>query len=225
LRETIAKLKKDGREFMVIPHCGGRLCNFDFYDSSVMPVFEIHSTHRNYEHVWRDAVERGLKFGLCGGSDDHRGAIGDCSLSARDLFYSGHCGLIGVCAEALTRGAVWDAIRRRHVYATNGPHIALAFTLNSAHIMGDEVSVREGEPLSFKCRVVTHGYFERVEFYRNNTLVKIACEQGNFMRNQITDFEAEFEDAAPKGETFYYAKAVQIDGGLAWSSPIFVKAG
>ena len=53
--------------------------------------------------------------------------------------------------------------------------------------------------------------------------MKIAREQGNFMRNQITDFEAVFEDAAPKGETFYYAKAVQIDGGLAWSSPIFVK--
>jgi hypothetical protein len=188
-----------------------------------MPAFEIHSTHRNFEHVWRDAVNRGLKFGLCGGSDDHRGAIGDCSLSARDVFYSGHCGLICVCAKEMTRGAIWEAIRQRHVYATNGPHIALGFTLNGRHIMGDEVALKEGAPLAFKCRVVTHGYFERVEFYRGNTLLKTGCAQGNFHVNQITDFEDTLADTVQKGAHCYYVKAVQIDGGLAWSSPIFVK--
>ena len=224
LRETIAKLKKDGHDFMVIPHCGGRLANFDFFDPEVMHAFEIHSCHRNFEVVWREVVRRGVKIGLCGGSDDHRGAMGDCSLSARDLYYSTHCGLICVCAEELTRAAIWEAIRKRHIYATNGPHIALDFTLNSLHRMGEEVSLPTGAALEFTCRTVTHGFFDRLEFYRNNTLEKIACygfERGS-LENQITDFEDVFADTVQPGLNFYYVKALQTDGGTAWSSPIFV---
>jgi len=217
LTETISRLKQASGEFMVIPHCGGRIANFDYYDPSVMHVFEIHSTHKNYENVWRNAVERGLQLGLIGGSDDHRGMIGDCALTARDWFFSGHCGLICVYAKSLTREALWDAIQKRHTYATNGPHIALSFTLGQA-IMGDEVKLNTGSLLQFSFKVVCDRYFDKAELYRNNEIIQTFSE----LENQIQEYEGSYEAAVEEGHSLYYLKILQIDGGTAWSSPIFV---
>ena len=61
LRQLVADLK--GRRVMVVPHCGGRCCNLDYYDASVMPLLEIHSCHRTYEHVARESIRRGIRFG------------------------------------------------------------------------------------------------------------------------------------------------------------------
>ena len=219
LAETIRKTGEITDEFIVIPHCGGRQANFGFYDPKVMPVFEIHSTHRNYEQVWRTVVDKRLKLGLVGGSDDHRGAIGDCTTAAREVFFSSHCGLICVYAGQLTRDSIWNAILKRHTYATNGPHILLGFSLGE-NIMGDEVTLAPGAPLSFSFKVATHGFFDRLEVYRNNEIAGRYCAPDQ--RNQVRIFEDKFEDTVQSGLNFYYIKALQTDGGCAWSSPIFV---
>jgi hypothetical protein len=220
LRETIAAIRKDTDEFMVVPHCGGRAANFDFYDPEVMPVFEIHSTHRNYEHVWHDAVRRGLRMGLIGGSDDHRGAVGDSALTVRDNYFSSRCGLTCVYAKELTRGAIWDAIQRRRTYATNGPRIALAFTLGGA-MMGDDVHLSVGSELRFEFSAVCDGFFDRAEFYVNDEMA--ARYQGELgFQNRVTRYSNTYSGIVKPGVTFYCVKIVQADGGTAWSSPIFV---
>jgi len=218
--ETIAAIRRETKDFMVIPHVGGRAANFDFYDPDAMPVFEIHSTHRNYEHVWHEAVRRGLRMGLIGGSDDHRGAIGDSVLTVRDISFSSHCGLTCVYAKELTRDAIWDAIMKRHTYATNGPRIALAFTLGEA-IMGDEVCLPVGSELRFAFTTVCDGFFDRAEFYAGDQMVMRYQGELGF-NNRITRYSNTYDAAVKPGVTFYYVKAVQADGGTAWSSPIFV---
>ena len=70
-------------------------------------MLEIHSCHRNYEEVAQEALDRGLKVGFVGGSDDHRGALGDSHTTARDRFFSSHSGLIAAYAEELTRESLW----------------------------------------------------------------------------------------------------------------------
>ncbi|MCL1793295.1 MAG: DUF3604 domain-containing protein [Oscillospiraceae bacterium] len=219
LADTIAKIKQNADEFMVIPHCGGRQCNFDFYDPSVMSVFEIHSTHRNYEHIWREAVSRGLKMGLAGGSDDHRGMIGDCATAARERFFSSHSGLICVYAADLTRGAIWDAIKKRHTYATNGPHIVISFAMGG-YIMGDEAILKTGATMEFEFAALSHGFIDRLEIYRNSDIAENFC--GANQVNQVTEYRGIYKDSVRKGLNLYYLKAIQTDGGTAWSSPIFV---
>lgn len=220
LKQTIAKIRQNTDEFMVIPHCGGRQCNFDFYDPGAMSVFEIHSTHRNYEHIWREAVNRGLKLGLIGGSDDHRGMIGDCACAARERFFSGHCGIIGVYAPELTRGAIWDAIKKRHTYATNGPHIMISFAMGG-YIMGDEAVLNTGTVMEFNFTALASGFIDRLEIYKNNDIAKIYC--GENQVNQITHYRGTHIETVQEGENLYYLKVIQTDGGTAWSSPIFVK--
>jgi hypothetical protein len=221
LRETIAKIRQDTDDFdfMVIPHCGGREANFDFYDMDVMSVFEIHSTHRNYENVWREAVKRGLKLGLAGGSDDHRGMIGDCATAARERYFSSHAGLICVYAKDLTRKSIWEAIKKRHTYATNGPHMSISFKMGD-YIMGDEVTKKAGDEIKFEFAALSHGFIDRLEVYKNNETAGRYCAQTGI--NQVTDYRSEHKEIVEEGLNLYYLKVMQTDGGTAWSSPIFV---
>ena len=219
LAETIGKIRQKTDGFMVIPHCGGRAANFDFYDPEAMSVFEIHSTHRNYEGIWREAVGRRLKLGLVGGSDDHRGMIGDCTTAARERYFSGHAGLVCVYAEELTRKSIWEAIKKRHTYATNGPHMAINFTLGD-HMMGDEVTLPAGSEMEFAFAALSHGFIDRLEVDKNNDIAGRYC--AGVWTNQVTDYRGVHKDSVQKGLTFYYLKVIQTDGGTAWSSPIFV---
>lgn len=205
------------RNFMVVPHCGGRCCNLDFYNPEVMPLFEIHSCHRTYEHVAQDAIRRGIRFGFIGGSDDHRGALGDSHPAARERFFSSHNGLVAVYARELSRESLWEAFFARRVYATNGPRIALAVEVNGCP-QGSEVTVAPGEQavMSFWTRL--DGWLDRIEIMRNDVLVATLQGAGN----QITEFSDELDICAEEIPHAYYVRVFQTDGGRAWSSPVWV---
>ncbi len=216
LRDVMCELA--GVDAMVVPHCGGRRCNFDFYDANVMPLFEIHSCHRNFEHVAFEAIRRGLRFGFIGGSDDHRGALGDSHPAARERFFSTHSGLVAAYAKGLTREALWESFFARRTYATNGPRIALDFRVNGV-LMGGELRVRSGQQLHVRFRTRLDGFLDRVELVRDTETVQRFVGAGN----QHVGFEGEFVDAAQEGSTLYYVRVLQTDGGVAWSSPVWVE--
>ena len=215
LSEVIRQLA--GRKFMVVPHCGGRCCNLDFYDPNVMPLFEIHSCHRTYEHVAWEAIRRGIRFGFVGGSDDHRGALGDSHPAARERFFSSHSGLVAVYARELSREALWEAFFARRVYATNGPRIALRVEVNGCP-QGGEVVIAPGEDavLSFWTRL--DGLLDRVEIVRDDALM--ATFRGT--DNRIAEFSDELKLDVGEDPHAYYVRVFQTDGGRAWSSPVWV---
>jgi hypothetical protein len=215
LAETIAALP--GAGVMVVPHGGGRCCNLDFYDPRVMPLLEIHSCHRSYEHIAFEAIGRGLRFGFIGGSDDHRGAPGDSHPAARERFFSSHSGLVAVYADDLTRASLWEAFFARRVYATNGCRPILDVRLGET-VMGGEVRLPVGEPLGLSLSVVLDGLLDRVELLRGTEVVR----QFRGAENQVGSFAGEHEEIVEAGPTAYWVKVVQADGGTAWSSPIWV---
>jgi len=215
LADVVRELR--GRRFMIVPHCGGRRCNLDFYDQTCMPLFEIHSCHRNYEHVAHEAIERGLRFGFIGGSDDHRGAVGDSYPAARERFFSAYNGLVAVYAKELTRESLWEAFFARRVYATNGCRLALDVRLNGV-VMGGEVTAAPDTPLELTVWTRLDRLLDRVEVLRGTELAATFVGDGN----QVEEFECTFSDVARPGATAYYVRVRQTDGGTAWSSPIWV---
>ena len=215
LRQTIAQL--GARRAMVVPHCGGRRCNFDFYDPAVMPLFEIHSCHRSYEHVACEAIRRGLRFGFIGGSDDHRGALGDSHPAARERFFSSHSGLAAVYARDLTREALWEAFFARRTYATNGVRIALAVEVDGAP-MGSDVEAPAGARLTLAFRAVLDGWLDRVDVLRDDAVLQTL--EGE--ENQIDEFAGKVGIEATAEPHAYWVRVSQTDGGRAWSSPIWV---
>lgn len=137
----------DRDDVMAVPHVGGRHANLDFHDARFMPVIEIHSHHGTFEWLAEEALRRGLEVGFIAGSDDHTGRPG-LSYPTRETSrglasFDVEGGYAGVYAEEHSRQGLWDAIFRRHTYATTGERILLRVTTPGGAMMGDRVCEEE----------------------------------------------------------------------------------
>jgi len=215
LAETIEKLHD--HHVMIVPHCGGRRCNLDFFDPALMPMLEIYSCHRTYQDIASEAIQRGIRCGFIANSDDHRGAPGDSHPTARDRFFSAHGGLVAAYAKELTRESLWDAFFARRVYATNGPRPMLTTNIGETQ-MGGEVVAPINTPLKFSFWTCLDGLLDRVEVMKDDLLIHSFFGE----RNQVSEFSGECEVRVEKSPHAYYVRVFQSDGGRAWSSPIWL---
>jgi hypothetical protein len=191
-------------------------------DPELEPLTEIVSVHGSSEaedgpgriyapvagHFVRDVLARGYRLGFVGSGDSHDGHPGLAQLAN-----SGSGGLAAILADDLTRDSVYAALRARRTYATNGPRILLDVRLGDAP-MGSVVAAAPRARLTVLA--VGESGFERIDLVRGPAVAKtIAGEQ----RVRI-GFTEELRDLRA-GETIY-VRAIQSDGGTAWSSPFFV---
>jgi hypothetical protein len=124
---------------------------------------------------------------------------------------------VAVYAQELTRAGIWEAIFAKRVYATNGCRIVLNVTANGV-AMGGELVAKIGEDVRFAFTAVLDGYFDHAE------LVSSGGPIATFIGydNQISIFTGAHVVRAEPGPMAYYLKVYQTDGGIAWSSPIWV---
>jgi hypothetical protein len=218
-----------GRPALTFAHhsAGGPVAtNWAFAPDPVLePVTEVVSVHGSSEapdapipihapvagNFVRDVLARGWRLGFIGSGDSHDGHPGLAQLASP----SG--GLAAIFAAAPTREAVLAALRARRCYATNGPRIVLEATL-AGRPMGERVPPGD-QPL--RVRVIAPGALERVEVIRGADVAFSArVPPGEEQREAALD--EPLRELRP-GE-FVYLRAVQRDGGAAWSSPFFVDA-
>ncbi len=140
---------------IIVPHHlgygpGARGIDWDAFDGERSPVVEIVSTHGASDHgagampsfhtmgpfhaagSVEEGLARGHRFGVVGGSDHHAG-------------YPGHHGggRTAVVAEALTREAIFDALRARRCYAATGDAIELTFDIDGTPMGGEATATGE----------------------------------------------------------------------------------
>lgn len=143
------------KDVMSVAHVGGRCCNLDFFDPEFVHLVEVHSHHGTFEWILEESLARGFKVGFTGGSDDHTGRPGlvyPNRPSNNVVTFDVKGGLMGIYAKDLTRESIWEAMRARRTYGTNGERIFVK-TSCDGHWMGEEISVR-GHP---KIDVEVHG--------------------------------------------------------------------
>jgi len=85
--------------------------------------------------------------------------------------------------------------------------------------MGGQVQVQPGESVRVEFGTWLDGMMDRVELVRGTDTIRRF--QGAW--NQVTAFAGEYTEAAPKAPTPYYIRVIQADGGMAWSSPVWVE--
>ncbi|MEN8264185.1 MAG: CehA/McbA family metallohydrolase [Nitrospirota bacterium] len=158
----------------------------------------------------RDALLRGYRLGIIGSGDTHDGHPGQRTTGARVS------GLLAVYSLELTREAVWEAFQQRHVYATSGPKIILNFSVADSP-MGSEVkwSASRG-PVPLSIRVIGCDEITSVEIIRNGEKMFDEKAEGVFVNYLLKDTQMK------PGTSWYYARILQKDGNMAWSSPVWV---
>jgi hypothetical protein len=183
------------------------------------PFVEIYQGHRNsYEHYgaprvartpaesiggWRpmgmiwNALSLQYKFGFQASSDH----------------ISTHISYAIAIAEDASRAAILDAFKRRHCYGATDN--ILMDVRSGEHIMGDEFDA-DG-PVRLK--VLVHGTrpLARVDVIKDFVYVFSTEPKGPRVEFQWTD-----DEKRPAGTSWYYVRAIQDDGELAWGSPIWV---
>ena len=208
-----------GQDILTIPHFhnGGKLDEGEWWvgPEGVEPVLEIFSCHGSYERP--DALERlpalcksrrpdrygdwllrkGLRYGLAANSDGHKGHVGFNGVTA-------------VFAEALTKDAIFQAYRKRHVYGTTNARMRLVFTGNGA-LMGSVVPNERRKTL--RTDVVGESPLKRVDLFRNAEPYRVLRPDGIAFREETV-----VEDEEP---SFWYVRVTQLDDHIAWSSPIW----
>jgi hypothetical protein len=194
-------------------------------DPVLEPVTEIVSVHGSSEapdtpgiiydpvpgNSVRDALGRGYRLGFVGSGDGHDGHPGLAGLA------SPSSGLAAILAEEATREAVLEALRARRVYATNGPRILLRASLGGRAMGAVFEASRAGAAETLAVRVVADSPLERVDIVRGGRVMEpVACDG-------LGDFRFERPLEPLRAGEYLYVRAVQKDGGAAWSSPFFAR--
>ena len=147
---------------LIVPHVGGRTSDLQVHDGHLERLIEIHSTHATSEWFLADALTRGMRVGVTGGSDGIDGRPGNShpgDLSVRNL----RGGLVAVEMPELTREALWQALHNRRCYATTGERILLEVNVEG-HRMGSEFEIVHAP--SIKISVEGTAPLESVAIYR-----------------------------------------------------------
>ncbi len=220
---------------LVVPHTpASSFMGTDWteHDEELETLVEIYSMHGASEcaggplemigavpgrHV-RDALARGYRLGFVAGGDMHSSQPGNPVLALgpyRTLRFKP--GLTAVVADRLEERAILDAMRDRRTYATTGARILLQFSVNGVPL-GGQLLLGAGEAVVVQGSVHGTAALAEVTVVRDGAPVYVA-------RPRQEDVEIRWEDQPPaeggRG-SYYYLRAIQVDGEVAWSSPVWV---
>lgn len=156
-------------DVMLIPHIGGRYADIvGFHDPDLEHLVEIYSDWGRFEWLIEDALRSGYRVGFVANSDGHKGRPGASHPGAST--FGAYGGLTCVLADALTREAVFDALRARRCYAVSAAqriHVELSVNGLPMGALG-----RSSGPVRLVGRVVGTGPIERVDVFRGLELIR-----------------------------------------------------
>lgn len=113
--------------------------------------------------------------------------------------------------KVLQKGDWWEAMWNRRTYATTGVRIRLDFRVNGA-AMGAETDCLEANTV--RADIVGTTDLSAVEILRDNAPVHVVQPDGPAVQCQ-------WHDDRPHPGAWYYLRVTQIDGNMAWSSPVW----
>lgn len=176
---------------------------------------------------FQNALLKNCRFGFVAGGLDDRGIYGDL-FEGDQVQYSP--GLTAIITTEHTRSAIIEALYNRSCYATTGERIVVGLFIAGSP-MGTELSTFSKHGLLVNRHIT--GYvsgttnLKSIEIIRNGKVIHTITPEGysnNFTFDDMQPLEKVVVDAKDKKPPFayYYLRAVQEDGHMAWSTPIWV---
>lgn len=163
-----------------------------------------------------DLMAAGARPGFIATSDSRLGTPGN----PRPVRYGDHRypgGLTAVLAKELTREAVLEALRERRCYATTGMRYLLEFTVDGRP-MGSELAVPRGHVAKVYGSLGSTTDWVRVEVVGPEGALQVLTPAPG---SDVVEIEA---DVTVAGDTWVYLRGVDELGGMAWSSPVWLRS-
>lgn len=197
-------------------------------EGNPMPISSAPGKVKEYEAgSIRAALNKGLRFGFVAGGLDDRGIFENFFDSTQVQYTPG---LTAVIAKTHHRDNVFDALYKRHCYATSGERILMDFLI-CEQPMGSELSAIEKPGLLVNRYI--HGFvagtceLSHIEIIRCGSVWQtLKAPKGALnMEISLDDMTPPRQIALNKDSKpfiYYYIRAFQQDGHVAWSSPIWI---
>lgn len=176
----------------------------------------------------RKALNLGYRFGFVAGGLDDRGVFSG--------FYSSHQtqytpGLTAIIASSQSRDSLIQALRDRSCYATTGARMIMGLDIAGLP-MGCILSTKAKPGLAYnryiRGSVIGTTRLKTVEIIRNGTVVKTFSPSDDKLEFEL-DETAPLEDLVLRSKVdgclfvYYYMRASQEDGHVAWTSPVWIE--
>jgi hypothetical protein len=207
---------------VVIPHFGGRRANLLGLtldqNRARVPVVEIISNHTappdGAESWATQTLASPIRLGFIASSDDHSGHPGRSMWGTR-------YGYVAAWAESLDRTAILDALRRRHTYAcSHSDHPIVRVSANRGSMMGDSVTLAEGEDPAMTLAVESRVPVSSVSLRRDGAEVWQSSSVGESGSAPYA-IAVPYTESLPKSPANYYWKITFADSAVVWTSPIW----
>jgi len=174
------------------------------------------------------ALNAGCRFGFVAGGHDDRGPYSDLFESDQEQYTPG---LTAILAKEHNRTSMLEALNNHSCYATTGEKIILS--LNIANFpMGSEIETKARPGLEYNRHITGFAIgtqpITQAVLIRNGKVWKKLEIKNGAAEFEIDDSEPLEQVAiAPSKEgqvpfAYYYLRALQADGHMAWSSPIWI---
>lgn len=167
---------------------------------------------------WQDALRRGAKMGVIGGSDDHDGMGGRVNQALP--YPHKYPGVTGVWARENSPAAIFEALKAKRSYAfmmgnadgEMGGRMEMDLRING-HYMGETISRSEVGDLEIYYNISSDVPIKRVTLVKNcRDYIALQCRS-----ELILDYKQE------NPTDHYYIRAELVDGRFGWTSPIWVE--
>jgi hypothetical protein len=230
MAELAPTWKEHGAMMVLHQHATGT-CSY--YDPDLVRLAEVYScwggsesevtsrplipaSERDYSgHYAADALAQGWQLGLIASSDDHAGRPGASDWLRVKQGYPG--GLVAVWAPELKRESVFDALWNRRCYGTTGARIILEFSVDGEPMGGviRSTAFSEGHH-QIRVRVLGDEELQAVEILRGREVIHVETSFTSSLTIDIVD------SPPPGSANYYHVRVLQLDGEMAWSSPVWV---
>ncbi|MBV7332845.1 DUF3604 domain-containing protein [Chloroflexi bacterium TSY] len=156
-------------EVIVCQHVGGRYANLlDYFDQELIRLVEVVSVWGVFEWMLWDAFGKEYIVGVMCNSDGHHGRPGAEGAGMQEFGIKN--GLTCVLSDALTRDAIFAALKNRRCYGTTGARILLDFAAGD-HPMGSVLTKGTG-PIELTARVTGAAPLESLQLFQGKELIR-----------------------------------------------------
>lgn len=183
--------------------------------------------HETVDGSFQNALKKNCRFGFVAGGLDDRDFYAELYDSDQEQYSPG---MTAIIAAEHSRAALMEALYNRSCYATTGERMILGLYIAGSP-MGSEINTGLKRGLLVNRHITGYAAgttkLKTVEIVRNGVVVKTFTPD-----HYSLDFE--FDDTAALSTVvinnkdqkppfvYYYLRAQQEDGHMAWSSPIWI---